>query len=179
MDRALPALPGWGSGPIPPSPSSGGQSLPEPMHTAGMRFPISSGVMAPPDCARRPKLGRSGGCGTPGDGAQAKTPGPAYRPKAGAPRCPGHQRVRPDHDRFHATGVGEASNPGPAILPPWDSDPEHTSRFAVFGEGWVVFVFEGPMVHIKAKLYAFRANAPLGGRFATFNVVGEARLFRS
>ena len=175
---AEPALPGWGSGPIPPNPSSGGPSLPEPTHTAGIRFPINSGVMAPPDRARLPKLGRGGNCGTPGDGAQATTPGPAYNPKAGTPKCAEHQRVRPDHDRFHATRAGEASNPGPAILPPWDPDPEYTSRFGVFGKGWVALVFEKPLAHIEAELYAFRIKGPLGGRFATFNVVKEAHLFR-
>ena len=177
IGRALPDLPGWGSGPFPPSPSSGGPSLFEPMHTAGVRFPVGSSVMALPDRARRRKCGRSGDCGTPGDGAQAESLGLAYSPRAGTPRCAGHQRVRPDHDRVHATMVGEASNPGPAILLPRDFDAEHTSRFAVFGEGCVVFVFEGPLVQIQAKFYAFRAKVPLGGRFAILTS-REAQLFR-
>ena len=67
--------------------------------------------------------------------------------------------------------VGEASNPGPISLPRWDPDPEHTSRFAVFGEGWVDFVFERPLVQSGPQFFPFPAQAPLGRNSTIFNVI--------
>ena len=65
--------------------------------------------------------------------------------------------------------VGDASNPGPTmILPPWQPDPDYTSNFAVFGEGWVVaFVYLGPIVTCGPRL-SFQVKAPRGSRLATF-----------
>ena len=47
------------------------------------------------------------------------------------------------HSPANGVRIGEASNPGPCVWSPWEPDPDHTSRFAIFGEGWVVLVFGG------------------------------------
>ena len=73
--------------------------------------------------------------------------------------------------------MGEASNPGPVPLDPWDLDPAFSSLFAIFGEGWVVFVFQGLHDRGGSPTLSFRAVAPLGGRAATFRVLGEDHLF--
>ena len=78
----------------------------------------------------------------------------------------------PRHDRFLGIRVGEASNPGPAPLGPWEPDPAFTSRFATFGEGWVVFVYLGVHDRDGSPSLSFRAGAPLGGKVATFHVLG-------
>ena len=83
----------------------------------------------------------------------------------------------PRHGRFLGTRAGEASNPGPAPLDPWDPDPAFTSLFATFGEGWVVFVFQGLHDRGGSPTLSFKAVAPLGGRVATFRVLGGDNLF--
>ena len=90
----------------------------------------------------------------------------------------GSPRPCGNYDRFHAVKVGEAKNPGPLSLAPWDPDPKHTSRFAIFGEGWVVFIFKGPIKAVGPNHFAFLANAPLGEKVATSHVVGESHLYQ-
>ena len=82
----------------------------------------------------------------------------------------------PRHDRFLGTRVGEASNPGHA---PLDPCPAFNSLFATFGEGWVAFVFQGLHDRGGSPTLSFKAVAPLGGRAATFRVLGEDHLFSS
>ena len=73
--------------------------------------------------------------------------------------------------------VGEASNPGPTIiLPRWQPDPDHTANFAVFGEGWVAFVFAGSIVSY-GFFHPFQAKAPREGRPAIFVIAGDGHLF--
>ena len=91
--------------------------------------------------------------------------------------CVGNGDPGPRHDRFLGTRVGEASNPGPVPLDPWDLDPAFSSLFAIFGEGWVVFVFQGLHDRGGSPTLSFRAVAPLGGRAATFRVLGEDHFF--
>ena len=62
------------------------------------------------------------------------------------------------------------------VLPPWPPDPEYTSNFAVFGEGWVVFVFPGP-IEGGGSMPSFRARAPSGDRLATFFIAGDRDVF--
>ena len=71
----------------------------------------------------------------------------------------------------------EASNPGPAPLGPWEPDPAFTSQFATFGEGWVALIYLGVLDRDETPPFSFRAGAPLGGRVATFHVLGEGHLF--
>ena len=83
----------------------------------------------------------------------------------------------PRHDQFLGTRVGEASNPGPAPLGPWDPDPAFTSQFATFGEGCVIFVYHGLRDRGGSPTLSFRAAAPLGGTAAAFRVLREGHLF--
>ena len=104
-------------------------------------------------------------------------PGPSRVFSKRAHGCGKNGDPRPSHDRFQSTRVGDASNPGPTPLGPWDPDPDHTSRFAIFGEGWVAFVFKGLHGHGGGPPLSFCAAAPLGGRAATLRVMGEGHLF--
>ena len=83
----------------------------------------------------------------------------------------------PRHDMFLGIRVGEASNPGPAPLGPWEPDPAFTSQFATFGEGWVAFVYLGVLDRDGSPSLSFKAGAPLGSKVATFHVLGERHLF--
>ena len=62
------------------------------------------------------------------------------------------------------------------VLPPWQPDPEHTSNLAVFGEGWIVFVFLGP-IEGGGSMPSFRVRAPSGDRLATFFIAGDRDVF--
>merc|ERR1711906_30518 len=82
----------------------------------------------------------------------------------------------PRRDRFLGVRVGEASNPGPGPLGPWEPDPAFTSRFATFGEGWVAFVYLGVPSRRQGSDLSFEAGAPRGDRVATFRVLGDGHL---
>lgn len=114
--------------------------------------------------ARARRTGRRVVSARPPLGSQVKE----VAPGAPVPSCGASKRARgggeygdphPNHDRFQSTRVGEASNPGPTALGPWDPDPDHTSRFAIFGGGWVVFVFKGLQNQSGGPLPSFRAMA--------------------
>ena len=74
--------------------------------------------------------------------------------------------------------MGEASNPGPGPLGPWEPDPAFTTRFATFGEGWVAFVYLGVPSQREGSDLSFEAGAPRGDRVATFRVLGDGHLFQ-
>ena len=112
-----------------------------------------------------------------GNREKGVAPGPSRGFSKRARGCGKNGDPRPNHDRFQGTRVGEAPNPRPTPLAPWDPDPDHTSRFAIFGEGWVVFVLKGLHGQGGGPPPSFRAVAPLGGRAATFHIMGEGHLF--
>ena len=105
----------------------------------------------------------------------SRRPNPECSKRAHA--CAEESDHSPRHDQFLGIRVGEASNPGPAPLGPWEPDPAFTSQFATFGEGWVVFVYNGLHDRDGSPTLSFKAAAPLGGRAATFRVLGEGHLF--
>ena len=85
--------------------------------------------------------------------------------------------VGPSHAWLHGFRIGEATNPGPTmVLPPWQPGPEYTSNFPVFGEGWVVFVFLGP-IEGGGPMLSFRVGAPSGDKLATFFIAGDRDIF--
>ena len=107
-------------------------------------------------------------CGKCGDGDPPSRSGRGKAPRtiegagAGLPKLDNPRDAHPSHDRLKGVRIGEASNPGPAItLPPWRPDSDHTTYFAVFGTGWVVFVFVGSIVSC-GTLHSFQAGAPRG-----------------
>ena len=85
--------------------------------------------------------------------------------------------VGPSHDWLRGVRVGEATNPGPTmVLPPWQLDPEYTSNFAVFGEGWIAFILLGP-IEVCGPLPSFRVKAPSGDKLATLFIAGDRHVF--
>ena len=146
-----------GLGPL--DPRSGDPNLP----TDGLGGGCQCGECLRPTVFRRrmqwPGSGRYGDRGSLREGGKVRAPRIVEGAGAGLPRLESFQNARPSHDRFRGVRIGEASNFGPVTLPPWQPDSDHTANFAIFGEGWVVFVFAGPIVSC-GTMYSFPSRAP-------------------
>ena len=85
--------------------------------------------------------------------------------------------VGPSHDCLRGARTGEATNPElTKVLPPWQPDPEYLSNFAMFGKGWIAFVFLGP-IDVCGPLLSFRVKAPSGDKLATLFIAGDCHIF--
>ena len=128
-------------------PRSGDPSLPTNGLVGGCQWGECPRPTAPRGRMQWPGSGRYGDRGSLSGGGKGRAPRIVEGAGAGLPRLEDLQGPHPSHEHLRGVRIGEASNPGHVTLPPWTPDSDHTANFAIFGEGWVVFVFVGPIVN--------------------------------